>query len=860
MEHPNRTFIPIEEQFRIMADTAPVMIWISGPDKLCYFFNAGWLHFTGRTMEQEYGNGWADGVHPSDFKRCLDIYNNSFDKREEFKMEYRLKRHDGQYRWLLDTGVPRFTADGSFAGYIGSCIDVNELLESEKIKNELAGTDAMDKVQNLNEELAIANEELAASNEELAAINEELSSTNEELKRSRKGLELLNEQLEDRVNARTKELKESERNFKNMILQAPISIGIFKGPEYVVEIANKKALELWGREFSEVVNKPILEAMPELQSQGIKELLDDVYNTGVPYSATDLPVKLLRDGKLVNTYINFIYDVLRDADGVVNGIMTIGTEVTEQVEIRKQVEKSEKRLFKILSQLPISVAVLRGPEMIIETSNKSILTFWKKTRKEVKGKPLMEVFPELEGQPFPGQILHVLNTGETISHREIPVNFDRTNDEKKVYYVDYYYQPLTNAEGEITSVLVTAVDVTDKVESREQLEKNADELQSINEEMTASNEELASTNEQLAEARDDLHEYILRLSESDEKLRQAINTGRMGTWSIDPDTLQVSMSDFIKQLFGFTIGQEVAMETIMKAVHPDYHQTLTDVLKNAMEKHEASDMEYPITNLVTGENKWVRATGQIFFDADGKPTEYSGLLMDITERKLDELRKNDFIAMVSHELKTPLTSLNAIVQILQAKAKNRDDAFAYEALDKASRQAKKMTSMINGFLNISRLESGKIQVNKQMFRLDELVDDVIAETKLTISGQTITLVPCGNVTVFADKDKIGSVISNLLSNAIKYSPKDTSIEVKCMVLGKIAQISVKDEGIGISQKDIKKLFDRYYRVENKDNRHISGFGIGLYLSEEIIRRHDGEIWVESELDKGSTFYFNLPLA
>ena len=81
-----------------------------------------------------------------------------------------------------------------------------------------------------------------------------------------------------------------------------------------------------------------------------------------------------------------------------------------------------------------------------------------------------------------------------------------------------------------------------------------------------------------------------------------------------------------------------------------------------------------------------------------------------------------------------------------------------------------------------------------------------------------------------------------------------------MVLGKIAQISVKDEGIGISQKDIKKLFDRYYRVENKDNRHISGFGIGLYLSEEIIRRHDGEIWVESELDKGSTFYFNLPLA
>jgi PAS domain S-box-containing protein len=115
-----------EERFRHVANAAPVMIWMSGPDKLCTYFNQTWLNFTGRPLHAELGNGWAQGVHPDDLEGCLKTYVSSFDRREIFEMEYRLRRHDGEYRWVFDRGAPRFTSDGSFAGYIGSCIDVTE--------------------------------------------------------------------------------------------------------------------------------------------------------------------------------------------------------------------------------------------------------------------------------------------------------------------------------------------------------------------------------------------------------------------------------------------------------------------------------------------------------------------------------------------------------------------------------------------------------------------------------------------------------------------------------------------------------------------------------------------------------------
>ncbi len=124
-----------EQRIRVITDASPIMVWMSGTDKLCYYFNKGWLDFVGRTLEQEAGNGWAENVHPDDFDRCLEIYVSNFDARSSFAMEYRLRHHSGQYRWILDRGVPRFTADGTFEGYVGGCLDIHDQKEAaEKLR------------------------------------------------------------------------------------------------------------------------------------------------------------------------------------------------------------------------------------------------------------------------------------------------------------------------------------------------------------------------------------------------------------------------------------------------------------------------------------------------------------------------------------------------------------------------------------------------------------------------------------------------------------------------------------------------------------------------------------------------------
>ncbi len=347
------------------------------------------------------------------------------------------------------------------------------------------------------------------------------------------------------------------------------------------------------------------------------------------------------------------------------------------------------------------------------------------------------------------------------------------------------------------------------------------------------------------------------ISHAEESLRMAIDAAGLGTYHINATDRIFVSSPRLKEFFGFRPDEEVPYDAAINQIHPDYRQQAADLVEAAFTMGTRFDMEYPIIGHHDNKIRWVRGIGEMQH-SDGKDY-FTGVLHEITEQKQDELRKNDFIGMVSHELKTPLTSLSAILQVLNLKLKKAEDAFVPGALEKANIQVRKMSNMINGFLNISRLESGKILIDKQPFIIGDLVKEIIEENNLTGLTHIIELQPCDKMVTNADRDKIGSVLSNLLSNAVKYSPKGSHIKVNCQKQEGQAVISVSDEGLGIRPEDQPNIFNRYYRVQNNYTKHIAGFGIGLYLSAEIIQRHNGKIWLKSEPGKGSTFYFSLPI-
>lgn len=349
---------------------------------------------------------------------------------------------------------------------------------------------------------------------------------------------------------------------------------------------------------------------------------------------------------------------------------------------------------------------------------------------------------------------------------------------------------------------------------------------------------------------------IKQAEEKSAKLAAIVQTSDDAIVSKTLESVITSWNAAAERMFGYT-EKEMIGETIYKIIPEDRHDEEPKILARLRTGERVDHFE---TKRRTKDGRLldVSLTISPVMDKQGNIIGLSKIARDITAQKQEEQRKDDFIGMASHELKTPLTSLTAIIQTAHQKMRLLDDRFLSDAMERANHQVKRMTAMINGFLNVSRLESSKLLIEKHVFDLDLLVQEIVEETRLTVTSHHFNLEECDHISVDADRDKIASVFSNLISNAVKYSSKGSAIDIRCKISENQAIVSVKDQGMGIKPDDLRHIFDRYYRVEASHTRHISGFGIGLYLCAEIIERHDGKIWAESELDKGSTFYFTLP--
>jgi PAS domain S-box-containing protein len=231
---------------------------------------------------------------------------------------------------------------------------------------------------------------------------------------------------------------------------------------------------------------------------------------------------------------------------------------------------------------------------------------------------------------------------------------------------------------------------------------------------------------------------------------------------------------------------------------------------------------------------------------------------DVTDRSSVEQRKDDFLSIASHELKTPLTTIKGYVQVLERLLHPESSDKVKEVVKKTEIQLDRLNRLVAELLDVSRIQSGKLEIHREPFNFTEMVHDAVQGIQSTTSTHRIDVKGTAVDSFCGDESQLTQVVSNLVNNAIKYSPKADLVQVHLSAMGDFLKFSVTDQGLGISKDDQQKVFERFYRAD-KIQKYFPGMGIGLYISEQIIKQHGGVLWVDSEESKGSTFSFTLPL-
>jgi len=293
-------------------------------------------------------------------------------------------------------------------------------------------------------------------------------------------------------------------------------------------------------------------------------------------------------------------------------------------------------------------------------------------------------------------------------------------------------------------------------------------------------------------------------------------------------------------------------------VHPDDREAVHNAWQLVCRTGDSIEHEHRM-RMKDGTYRWHLIRGVAISDANGSARRWYGTKTDIEQLKQLEQHKNDFIGIVSHELKTPVTSAKAFAEVLENRFRKAGDEKTAILLGKMRAQMDKLTRLISELLDVTRIEAGKLQFHEDLFVFDTLVDDIIEEVQRTTTQHAIKREGTTDTTVYGDRERIGQVITNLLTNAIKYSPNATRVVVISSHSQQEITLCVQDFGIGIAKDKLPHVFERFFRETGAHEDTFAGLGLGLYVASEIIHRQGGRMWVESEKGQGSTFCFTLPL-
>jgi signal transduction histidine kinase len=343
-----------------------------------------------------------------------------------------------------------------------------------------------------------------------------------------------------------------------------------------------------------------------------------------------------------------------------------------------------------------------------------------------------------------------------------------------------------------------------------------------------------------------------------ERMGSALKSLNSGIWTFELATNSLSVCIRCKDLIPILTNETVKLVELQALIVAEYREQFLNAFNIALKTNASIDLEVPTIVKGNNEFRWLRITG---ISTTGKSNNFPkihGSIEDISNRKFNELLRQDYLAMVSHDLKSPLSVIKLYMQLCERAANEPQQHLSRDMFKKAGSQIDKMTGMIESYLEFPATGNGEINYKPTKFDIKQLLEEMINDMRLLNPGYILILKAIERITVVADRTKIGQVIQNLLSNAIKYSSKIDIITINLRTAENFIQVEIQDHGVGIKPADQKKIFDRFYRAEPVNDLQVRGYGIGLYLTKQIIKQHQGKIWLTSEVNKGSKFYFTLP--
>lgn len=633
-----------------------------------------------------------------------------------------------------------------------------------------------------------------------------------------------------------------KQQFLDLYSQAPSCMGILKGPNHVYEMANPLYLQLIGKK--DIIGKTVKEVLPELIEQGIFEILDTVYQTGETFSANEMLVKFdyNGDGKLIDTYLNFIYQAHRNIDGVIDGILFFANEVTEQVLSRHKVEESKKMYEELIQNLPVATYSCDADGHII-VYNKAAVALW--GREPEIGKDVwcgaLNTFDTKNNRiVFDSHpMILALKEGKQVVSEEIII--ERPNGERR--NVMPYPVAFIDASGQITGAVNVLTDITEI---------------------------------KIAEK---------ALKQSEKKYRQIVETSQEGIWVIDENHKTTFVNKKMQEILEYTqeemMGKEISffMDTEGKQL------VAKSILRKKKEQSSQRLFKYISKS---GKEIWANVASNSFINSNGVYKGNMAMVTDITERKknkekLEQLNRelafqneenqkrsaeltrantellktntelDRFVYSVSHDLRSPLTSILGLISFIEQESQEED---TLQHIGMVRNSVNRLDEFIKNILNYSR--NNRTGLDVVQIPLQQTTTEIVDALRSMKEAKEILfeIDIKEQYPFYSDKLRLNTLLENLVSNAIKYH-KTKQIGSFIKIIGQSNHenltLSISDNGIGIASHHHDKIFDMFFRISGKSN----GSGIGLYIVKDTVQILRGSIEVHSEEGKGTTFHITL---